>query len=474
LSAPRQSFHPSSRKPSRRRGYPGPDRTSRHLAAFAAGAALGFAGLAALALLPPRSAPLAQQADPLAALKASFARPTFVPHPPGEAPAPERIALGRRLFADKRLSADGTVACASCHDPRLSFTDGEPKGKGITGKRLVRHTPSLWNAAFSPLLFWDGRANSLEDQVRFPVEHPDEMGSTLDAAALRLAADAGYARAFAEAFPGDGNPLTAGTIARALAAYERALVSPPTRFDAWVAGKADALTEAEIGGFRLFAGKGRCIACHSGFAFTDHNFYDIGLPSPDKGRGKQIALAAADHAFKTPTLRELAWTAPYMHDGSLATLEDVVRHYEKGGVRRPTRSKDLPRNLRLTEAERADLVAFLETLSSEAPPEPSSEAWVGGGKPPPAAPPRDTTVVSQAGKVFSPRRVRIEAGRTLTVLNDDERTHNVRIFHPRLDFNSGAQEPRQSVTIPFPLPGTYEAFCGIHPSMVLTIEVVRR
>ena len=307
-----------------------------------------------------------------------------MPHPPGEAPTPARIALGKRLFEDKRLSADGTVACASCHDPRLSFADGEPKGKGITGRRLERHTPSLWNAAFSPLLFWDGRAPSLEEQVRFPVEHPDEMGSTLDAAARRLAGDAGYARAFAAAFADDPR-ISARNIARALAAYERTLVSPPTRFDAWIAGKADALTEAEVNGFRLFAGKGRCIACHSGFAFTDHNFYDIGLPGTDKGRGKEIDLAAADYAFKTPTLRELAWTAPYMHDGSLATLEDVVRHYEKGGVARPTRSKDLPVKLRLTDAERADLIAFLESLSSETPPQPSREPWVGAGQ---AAEPR--------------------------------------------------------------------------------------
>jgi cytochrome c peroxidase len=444
----------------------------RHLAVFAAGATAGFAALATLALFSPRDASHAQQAGrPLAALKAKFARPTFVPHPPGEAPAPAGIALGRRLFEDKALSATGTVSCASCHDPKLSFADGEPKGKGITGKRLERHTPSLWNAAYSPLLFWDGRAPSLEEQVRFPVEHPDEMGSTLDAAALRLARDASYGRAFAEAFP-DEPKISARNIARALAAYERTLVSPPTRFDAWAAGKADALTPAEVNGFKVFAGKGRCIACHSGFAFTDYNFYDIGLPGADKGRGKQIGLAAADHAFKTPTLRELAWTAPYMHDGSLATLEDVVRHYEKGGVRRATRSRDLPVNLRLSEEERAALIAFLESLSSETPPQPSREAWVGAGQAPSPAPPQDTKVVSQANKAFAPARVRIRAGRTLTVLNDDTRTHNVRIFDPRLDFNSGAQEPKESVTVTFPLPGTYEAFCGIHPSMRLTVEVV--
>ncbi len=265
--------------------------------------------------------------------------------------------------------------------------------------------------------------------------------------------------------------MSAANIAKALAAFERTLISPPTRFDQWVAGKADALTPSEINGFRIFAGKGRCVGCHSGFAFTDHNFYDIGLPGGDKGRGKEIGLAAADHAFKTPTLRELAWTAPYMHDGSLATLEDVVRHYERGGVRRPTRSKDLPQNFKLTDKERTDLVAFLQSLSSDNPPQPSTEAWVGSGQPEPPPRPKDTTVISQADKQFRPAHVRLKAGQTLTVLNDDTRTHNVRIYDPRLDFNSGAQEPKESVTIRFPAAGTYQAFCGIHPSMRLTVEV---
>ncbi len=447
-----------------------PARRRCTLAAVALGRGAGAAAFLAAALGLAAHVSLGQSPDPLAALKAKFERPGFAPHPAGNPPSPEKIALGRRLFEDKALSSTGTIACASCHDPRLAFSDGEPTGRGVTGKRLARHTPSLWNAAFSPLLFWDGRASSLEDQVRFPIEHADEMGSTLDAGALRLARDESYARAFAAAFP-QAPEVSPRTVAAALAAYERTLVSPPTRFDAWVAGKSDALTASEINGFRLFTGKGRCIACHVGFDFTDHNFYDIGLPGADRGRGKEIGLAAADYAFKTPTLRELAWTAPYMHDGSLATLEAVVRHYEKGGVARPTRSKDLPRGLRLTEAERADLVAFLQSLSSETPPQPSTEPWVGSGQPPSPPPPADASVVSQLNKAFTPGHVRLRAGQALTVLNDDTRTHNVRIFHPKLDFNSGAQEPRESVTVRFPEVGTFEAFCGIHPSMRLTVQV---
>ncbi len=147
----------------------------------------------------------------------------------------------------------------------------------------MRHTPSLWNVAFSPLLFWDGRAASLEEQVRFPVEHPDEMGDTLDNAVHRFARHESYERDFAMAFPDDPEDLRAQHRAGALAAYERTLVSPPTRFDQWVAGDAGALSPSEIDGLKLFAGKGRCISCHTGFAFTDHNFYDIGLPGDRQG-----------------------------------------------------------------------------------------------------------------------------------------------------------------------------------------------
>lgn len=449
---------------------PGTHACRRSALGFAAGIAAGFVALTVLTLWIGPDGVQAQQRDAFAVLKAKFARPAYVPHPADNQPTPAKIALGKRLFDDKELSSTGTVACASCHDPKLSFADGEPRGKGVTGKRLVRHTPSLWNVAFARLLLWDGRAASLEEQVRFPVEHPDEMGDTLDNAVRRFSRHESYERDFAAAFPDDAS-ISPRNVARALGAYERTLVSPPTRFDQWVAGDAGALSASETNGLRLFAGKGRCISCHTGFAFTDHNFYDIGLPGDDTGRGKEIGLAAADRAFKTPTLRELVWTAPYMHDGSLATLDDVVRHYGKGGVRRPTRSKDLPRNLKLTEKERADLIAFLEALSSDAPPRPSTEAWVGSGQPAPPPPPKDTTIVSQANKLFAPAHVRIQSGQTLTVLNDDTRTHNVRIFDPRYDFNSGAQEPKESVTIRFPVPGTFEAFCGIHPSMRLQVDV---
>jgi cytochrome c peroxidase len=320
-------------------------------------------------------------------------------------------------------------------------------------------------------LFWDGRASSLEDQIRFPIEHRDEMGSSFENAVDRFSRHDSYVRAFAAAFPMDAPQISPRTIAQALAAYERTLVSPPTRFDRWVAGENGALTPSELAGFAIFTGKGRCNSCHAGFAFTDHGFYDIGLTGSDKGRGAQIGLSPADYAFKTPTLRELTWTAPYMHDGSLATLDDVVRHYEGGGLARSTRSHDLPQNLALSDRERSDLVAFLEALSSETPPQSSREAWVNAAEPAARPPPTETTLVSQTNKLFHPQYVRVRSGELLTVLNDDTRTHNVRIYDPRFDYNSGAQEPTETVTIRFPGPGTFEAFCAIHPSMRLTVVV---
>ena len=404
-------------------------------------------------------------------LKRGFARPRGLPFPGNEVPAPAMIALGERLFHDPRLSSNGSVSCASCHIPALGLADGVAiSTAGITGKPLRRHTPSLWNLAWAPLLFWDGRAESLEDQARFPIGHPDEMASSPDDAAGRLAREPAYVPAFAAAFPGTA-AITGEMVLKAIAAFERTLVSPPTRFDRWLAGDSNALSEEQRLGYALFTGKAQCVNCHSGFAFTDHSFHDIGLPGTDRGRGAIIGMSKVDYAFKTPALRELAWTAPYMHNGSKATLEDVVRHYESGGIRRASRSPDMPRPFTLSDDERAALVAFLGSLSSDTPPKPSTEPWVRQGRPSLVVTSVTGRVVTQRNTSFAPGAIRVARGQSITILNDDTRTHNIRIRHPLLDFNSGAQEPGESVVLKLDANGLFEAHCGIHPTMRLRIEV---
>ncbi|APF37286.1 cytochrome C peroxidase [Chelatococcus daeguensis] len=427
-------------------------------AAAGACAVVLCAGLS-LAEAPPPSVP----ADVLAA----FARPARRPSAADD--DARQVTLGQALFFDTRLSGDGSLACASCHDPQLGFADGVPRGRGIAGSRLPRHTPALWNLAWGRTFFWDGRATSLESQSTGPIESPVEMGAKLEEVVARLSDDAAMRTAFAEAFP-ERPVVDRLNLSRALAAFERTLVSPVTRFDRFVAGERDALTADEIAGFRLFTGKAGCVACHSGWRFTDEAFHDIGLPGDDRGRGAALGLAAADHAFKTPSLREIAWTAPYMHDGALATLEDVVAHYERGIVDRPTLSADLPKGLSLSEEERGQLIAFLGTLSSEDPPRPASlpphvEAAPG------SVGAVSVSTIGQAGKRFAPDHVRIRAGEGLTVVNDDTRTHNVRVDDPRLAYSSGAQEPGDKVVLSFEEPGQFLVTCGIHPEMRLTVEV---
>jgi cytochrome c peroxidase len=405
------------------------------------------------------------------AARALFARPSSVPHPAENRPNPDKLALGERLFHEPRLSAGGAIACATCHDNRLGFADGLALStSGASGRQLRRHTPSLWDLAWAPRLFWDGRAGSLEEQALGPLTHPDEMAGSMAAAVRRLGEDASYVAAFARAFP-QSPAIDEDRIVQALASWQRTLVSPPTAFDRWVAGDDKALGPEAVAGLALFMGKAGCVRCHVGFAFTDHAFHDIGLPGRDKGRGAVVGVGAVDHAFKTPGLREAAWSAPYMHDGSLATLEDVVRHYEGGGIMRPSRSPDMPAPFELSDDERARLIAFLDTLSSETPPRPSREAWVGRAAAPTRAVPVAAASVSQRGRQFTPSAVRVRAGETLTILNDDDRTHNVRIDDPHSPLNSGAQEPGEHVSLRLDRPGHIEAYCAIHPTMRLSIAV---
>jgi cytochrome c peroxidase len=407
----------------------------------------------------------AAQGRALERLKGGFARPAGVPFPAGNPFTPEKLALGQRLFHEPALSRSGTIACATCHDPARGFADGRMRGRGEPGTPLARHTPTLWNLAWAPALFWDGHAGSLEEQARGPIENPLEMAQPLALGVQRLAGRDSYRQAFAAAFPAAPVVDEANVLA-ALATYERTLLAPLSRFDRWIAGEKDALGPAETRGFLLFNGKAGCAACHTGWAFTDHAFHDIGLSGEDPGRGKAIGLLAADHAFKTPTLRELGRTAPYMHDGRFATLGEVLDHYAGGMVERPTLSPDL-QPMALSPEERADILAFLGTLTSET----EEPAPLAVAAPEPPDEPVSVGMVGQQGKRFTPAHVRVAPGGTLTIVNDDTRTHNVRISEPGLAFDSGEQPPGQVVVVPFAEPGRHLVYCGIHPTMRLVVEV---
>jgi cytochrome c peroxidase len=431
-----------------------------------------LAFLAGAALAPVLHSYAAGAPDPrdrdLAALKAAFRRPAAVPFPKSNPFSEEKRALGERLFHDTRLSADSKFACATCHVRAKGFADGRRQGRGVPGVPLKRHTPVLWNLAWAGPVFWDGRARSLEEQVAGPIEAADEMGQPVDSLVALLAADRTYAEAFAAAFP--GNPrVSPENLRNAIATFERTLVSPPTRFDRWIEGDEKALTRDEIAGFRLFAGKAQCRNCHSGWAFTDYAFHDIGLPGEDRGRGAVLRLEAVEHAFKTPTLREIGRSAPYMHDGSLATLDQVLRHYESRVIKRPTLSADVPRRLELSDRERQQLVAFLGTLTSERAPVPVSPVVDMTIRE--SAPAERVRTVTQSEKSFHPTHVALRRGERLWLLNNDTRTHNIRVFDAALDFDSGAQEPGETVEIAFPAPGSFLVFCGIHPKMELTVDV---
>ena len=318
--------------------------------------------LLTLGLLATAAAPATGEEAPSrnAVWRSIFARPAAAAPTPSEA---ERIALGHDLFRDPRLSGAGDRSCASCHDPMRAFTDGGATGTGIGGVRLLRNVPSLYNLAWSTQFFWDGRAPSLEAQARFPIEAPNELAGDLSTIVARLRGDQAMAARFQRAFPEDG--VSEAAVLAAIAAYERSLMSGLSRFDRWVEGDEAALSASESEGFDLFVGKAGCVACHGGWRLTDDAFHDIGLPGGDPGRGAVAGGVPGLAQFKTPGLREVARTAPYMHDGSLATLEAVVDHYAGKLVERPSLDANVVRGLKLSDSERAALVAFLQTLSTE-------------------------------------------------------------------------------------------------------------
>jgi len=279
----------------------------------------------------------------------------------------DKIALGKLLYFDPRMSKDKTISCASCHLPYHGFTDPHRTSAGVGGKLGARNSPTVINRLFSADQFWDGRAESLEKQAHGPLVNPVEMamGSHNDVVG-RIKAIKGYAALFKKAF-GD-EPITMDHIAKAIAAYERTVVSGNSAFDRYLAGDKDAMSPSAVRGWELFNGKANCKTCHASFNFTDENYRNIGVgmdkPKPDLGRYEQTKKEGDKGAFKTPTLRNIVQTAPYMHDGSEETLAEVIEFYDKGGVKNPALSADI-KPLNLTPQEKRDLVALLEALTGE-------------------------------------------------------------------------------------------------------------
>ncbi|WP_455221424.1 cytochrome-c peroxidase [Kaarinaea lacus] len=276
----------------------------------------------------------------------------------------ERIELGKALFFDPRLSDSNRMSCATCHNPSLYWTDGLGKAVGNKSQELKRATPTLVNVGFSRLLFWDGRARGLEAQAIEPIKSSSEMSQNIETLVEELNAITGYRKLFDKAYPGEG--ITQKTIGKALASFERSIVSPyNSPFDRWLAGDANALSTAAQRGFELFDGKARCSVCHQGQNFTDNSFHNIGLNSGDDvGRYEFARVKILKGAFKTPTLRDITRTAPYMHNGEYETLEQVIEHYVKGGVDKSNLSPDM-KPVELSRQEQSDLLEFLLSLTDE-------------------------------------------------------------------------------------------------------------
>ena len=311
-------------------------------------------------------------------------------HIPDDNPMTElKIELGRLLFFDKRLSIDNTTACASCHSPATGFSDGKIVAVGIEGRQGPRNSPSIINRVSNSTQMWDGRLGSLEEQAKGPIVNPLEMGMpSLDAVVAKIGAIKGYQQLFDEAF---GESVNIDTMTKAIASFERTILSGDSKWDRYQAGDESALSKKEKRGLELFDGKARCNQCHSGWNFTDEKFHNIGIGWDkrvvDMGRFMATGVDSDRGAFKTPSLRDTDATAPYMHDGRFYTLEEVIEYYNDGAIQNPyldpemvrpdltleetleryssgDDTKPLPvKLLNLTSRERDDLLSFLLALS---------------------------------------------------------------------------------------------------------------
>jgi cytochrome c peroxidase len=290
-----------------------------------------------------------------------------VPVPSDNPQTPAKIELGAQLYFDPRLSADNTISCATCHDPSMAWANHNPTDTGIKRQVGNRNSGTVLDAAYMKYQFWDGRALSLEEQALGPIHNPIEMGETLENMVRKLNAIPGYRSQFQAIF---GTDVTEDGVAKAIAAFERTVVTGPSPYDRYLAGETTALSPAARRGLDVFMNKGRCVLCHAGPMLSDQSFHNLGVgmdrPNPDVGREAVTKNRRDRGRFKTPPLRNVALTWPYLHDGSARSLEDVLDLYDRGGV--PNATLDpMMRPLGLTSQDKADLKTFMEALSGTMP-----------------------------------------------------------------------------------------------------------
>jgi cytochrome c peroxidase len=283
-----------------------------------------------------------------------------IDYPGDEPPSQDLVHLGKVLFFDPRLSYNDSMSCATCHIPALAFSDGRSIGIGAQGSKLVRNAPHLINLAWATVLQWDGKQSQLDVQALAALKNPLVMNLPLDKAVEKLKAVSYYSDQFQKLFPKDG--VTSENLGKALGAFERSLISTNSPFDKYMGGDKNALSPQAIRGLELFQGKAKCSSCHDGANFTDESYHNIGVKSDDIGRGAIVKEPNMQKAFRTPGLRNISLTAPYMHDGSIKTLEDVVQFYNEGGTNRDG-IDPLIKPLNLTPAEAFDLLSFLVALT---------------------------------------------------------------------------------------------------------------
>ncbi len=321
--------------------------------------------------------------------------PDLPPIPKDNPQTKEKVELGKLLYFDPRLSGDASTSCATCHDPKHAFGKRQEMSPAYPGNKHFRHSPTVLNAAYNSLQFWDGRAKSLEEQAEKPIASPFEMNMNYDLLIERLNAIPAYVEMFRKAFPEDKDPVNIKNIAKAIAAFERTLITPNSPFDRYMKGDKNAMTEQQVKGMQLFIGKANCVQCHNGINFTDNKFHITGVPKNPVENDPMVAATRyfvlktngiKDYrnydidpglyaitkkpedkgAFKTPSLRNVALTPPYMHNGVFKTLDEVIEFYDKGGGNAPNKDKRL-KPLNLTKEEKEALKAFLLALTGELP-----------------------------------------------------------------------------------------------------------